>query len=244
MHLIYIDESKDTASAPHQFVYTALCVEASIWRSAYEHIRTYRQHLRATRGIFLKTELHAWKFVAGKGQIANRPIYKPERADIFMETIRFIADMGGHADKVCLFNSINKNEEWAFERLINRINRTMENWDSQAILLFDEGEEVTFRKRIRRMKVYNPIPSQTGSWQGTGMPYKNITINRIIEDPLFKQSHESNFIQLVDFCAYALLRQEKPVASKTALGIDQAFRMLDPICFKPASPKDVMGVIR
>lgn len=243
MHLIYIDESKHNLTAPHKFIYTALVVEASIWRSAYEHIRTYRQKLRDDRGIFIKTELHAWKFIAGKGQIASRPIYKPERAEIFLETIQFVADMGGLPEKVCMLNSIHTNEEWAFERLINRLNRTMEAWNSEAILIFDEGEEVRFRKRIRKMKVFNPIPSQTGTWRN-GLPYQNIPILRIIEDPMFKQSHESTFIQLVDFCAYALLRQECPLPSKTVLGIDQAFALLEPICFKRAARTDPMGIIR
>ncbi len=32
-----------------------------------------------------------------------------------------------------------------------------------------------------------------------------------------------------DFCAYALLRQERPIASKTKYGLDQAFNLLEPI---------------
>lgn len=244
MHLIYIDESKDNLTRPHKAIYSGLCIEASVWRSVHEHIREYREHLRATRGIFLKTELHASPFLRGKGRIADHPITIPERAEIFVETINFIADMGGNPDKVCLFNSVNTNEEWAFERLLNRFNRTMERLNSEAILIFDEGEEVRFRRRIRRMQVYNPIPSRTGSWKGTGMPYKNIVLNRIIEDPFFKQSHESNIIQLVDFCAYSLLRQESPWPSSTALGIDRTFNLLEPICIKAASPRDPMGVIR
>ena len=37
------------------------------------------------------------------------------------------------------------------------------------------------------------------------------------------------FIQLSDFCAYALLCQERPIASKTKYGLDQAFDLLKPI---------------
>ena len=54
-------------------------------------------------------------------------------------------------------------------------------------------------------------------------------IDRILEDPFFKQSDQSYFIQLSDFCAYALLRQERPVESKTRYGLDQAFNLLEPI---------------
>lgn len=31
--------------------------------------------------------------------------------------------------------------EWARERLITRIHKTMETWDSHAILIMDEGKE-------------------------------------------------------------------------------------------------------
>ena len=36
--------------------------------------------------------------------------------------------------------------------------------------------------------------------------HKNTVIDRILEDPFFKNSEMSYFIQLADFCAYALLR--------------------------------------
>lgn len=243
MHLVYIDESKDT-SAPARYVYSALCIHESVWRDIFYRIRDLRRQLKDNHGIYIREELHAWKFVAGKGQIANRPIYKPQRADIFREILTFIAGLGGNHQQITLFNSINSNEEWAFERLINRINRTMTAWDSRAALLFDEGQEVAFTKRIRKMGVINPIPSRFGVWQDTGNERRNIVIDRIIEDPIFKNSEQSYFIQMVDFCAYALMRQEKQVTGKNALGIHQTFNILLPICFKGASPKDAQGVIR
>ena len=51
---------------------------------------------------------------------------------------------------------------------------------------------------------------------------QNEAIDRILEDPFFKQSDQSYFIQLSDFCAYALLRQEHPIESKTKYGIKKA----------------------
>lgn len=115
---------------------------------------------------------------------------------------------------------------------------------SRAMLLFDEGQEVAFTKRIRRMGVINHIPSRYGAWAGTASTTRNIVIDRIIEDPVFKKSDQSFFIQLVDFCAFALLRRERQLPAKNALGIHEAFQILDPICFKAANPRDPMGVIR
>lgn len=68
----------------------------------------------------------------------------------------------------------------------------------------------------------------------------------MIEDPFFKDSRSSYFIQLVDFCAYALLRSERPLASKTALGYDKMYDLLAPITMavnNKADPRG-LGIIR
>ena len=51
-------------------------------------------------------------------------------------------------------------------------------------------------------------------------------------------------IQLVDFCAYALLRKERPIPSKTRYGLDRSFFILDPILVKQASYSDPHGIVR
>ena len=96
---------------------------------------------------------------------------------------------------------------------------------------------------IRRMGVYNPIPSRYGGWPG-GATTRNITTDRLLEDPIFKDSQRSYFIQLVDFCAYSLLRRENPVASKSKYGLDAAFGLLHPILLREANPRDPEGVLR
>jgi hypothetical protein len=143
-----------------------------------------------------------------------------------------------------LFNvSLKSNQDWAYERLLNRINRTMQAKDEYAMLLCDEGNDWEYITHTRRIGVYNPIPSQYGTWMD-GKSSKNLTTDRIIEDPLFKKSHQSTYIQLVDFCSYALLRHDKHLDSKNAVGLHEAFPLLEPVCFKQAAPKNPFGVIR
>jgi hypothetical protein len=159
-----------------------------------------------------------------------------------MEFIVWLAKDKKSSD-ITLINTLNSVEEYAFERLVNRINKTMETFNSQALLIFDAGHEAAFTRRIRKMKVYNPIPSSQGEW-ASGNWSKNITISRILEDPVFKDSKQSNFIQMVDFVAYALLRSEFPLPSRTALGIHEAFNILEPVILKAANPRDKMGIVR
>jgi hypothetical protein len=101
-------------------------------------------------------------------------------------------------------------------------------------------------REIRRMRVHNFIPSNRGFWSGIGRSTKNIPLSQFVEDPVFKDSSQSYFIQLVDFCAYALLRSERPIASKTALGYDSMYEILRPICQQVNNRSDPrgLGIIR
>ena len=239
MWFAYLDESKDNNNF---CVYSALIVESDAWNQTFQATKDFREGLKKKHGIYVRQELHAWKFVAGKGQIADKRINKDARAKIFEETMNFIAGAGLFK----IISSVNTDEFYAFDRLMNRINRTAEANKTNVLLISDAGQEPQFTKRIRKMRVHNPIPSNQGSWKDTGKPTKNITLDHMIEDPFFKDSRSSYFIQLVDFCAYALLRSERPLASKTALGYDKMYDLLAPITMavnNKADPRG-LGIIR
>jgi len=237
MHLIYIDDSQDKPT----YCFSALAVPDDQWLDTFKAVKGWRKSLRDTDGIYITKELHAWKFVSGRGRIAPDVVTKWRRCQIFREALQFVAGL----EHVSIFNvCLDHRQDWAFERLLNRINRTMAAWGSRAILICDEGKEADYTRLTRKMSVYNPIPSQFGIWQDTGKDTKNIPIDRIIEDPFFKSSEKSYFIQMVDFCAYALLRKEKPIPSKSKYGIHLAFQNLDPLCVKVANRRDPYGIIR
>lgn len=239
MWFAYLDESKDNNGF---FIYTALITNGERWASTFAKVKAFRQQLKREHGIYISQELHAWKFAAGKGQIANHPIHKEERAEIFRQVLRFIPDSKCFA----VVSSCNTNEQYAFERLMNRINRTAERYDQSVLLFFDQGEEAEITRRIRRMRVHNPIPSRFGRWVGTDNATKSIPLSHCVEDPVFKDSKASYFIQLADFCAYALLRMERPIPSRTILGYDTMYEELKPACRTFTNPSDPrrMGIIR
>ena len=238
MHLVYIDDSHDEELC----IFSALCLPAAEWRECFEQIRTFRKNLKEKYGIFVYKELHAWKFVSGRGLISKQVVAKFQRCEIFREVLRLATELpGAHLFNACFPE---KQDEKAFERLLNRVERTMQSWDSRAILISDKGKEAAYTRLARRMRVYNPIPSAFGTWLDTGQSYKNIPLTRIIEDPFFKDSEQSYFIQLADFCAYALLRRERPVLTKSRYGLDKAFDLLKPILVTEATRKDPDGIIR
>lgn len=237
MHLVYLDDSRDEELC----VFSGLIVPAAEWRACFEYLREFRRGLKASDGIFVRKELHAWKFVSGRGRISDRVVTKYRRAEIFKEALRLAAGLPG----VRIINGVTTadDDQRIFEWIANRVHRTMEAWESHAILICDEGKEATYTRLVRRMGVFNPIPSRLGEWP-EGTRTRNITVDRILEDPFFKISQRSYFIQLSDFCAYALLRRERPVASKTRYGLDTAFEILDAALLREATANDPQGVLR
>ena len=221
--------------------YSALFIADTDWKDIFGKIKEYRRSLKKQYGIFVTQELHATDFVAGRGNISTRVVPKGLRCHIFRETLAFIAQLRG----VRLFNAIapKANESLIFERLMNRINTNVQKSGSNALIIHDHGKDYT--ALVRRLCVYNPIQSMYGHWPD-GNTHKNIPLDNILEDIMFRDSAKSYFIQLVDFCAYSLFRCEHPLASKTKYGLDKAFEELHQICEPRCFAKDPkkLGVIR
>jgi hypothetical protein len=161
MHLVYIDDSQDQRARLYTF--SALAVPAERWRAVFAEIRHFRRQIRDSDGIYVTKELHAWKFVSGRGRIAPGIVTKWRRCSIFREALTVLAQQ---QDSLSLFNvALHHRQDWTFERLLNRINRTMQAYGSHALLICDEGKEAEYTRLVRRMGVYNPIPSAYGVWR-------------------------------------------------------------------------------
>ncbi len=79
MHIVYMDDSRDEKIC----VFSALAVPVDQWQNAFAKIRAFRRQLRWSDGISVYKELHAWKFVSGRGKIADRIVSKGRRCQIF-----------------------------------------------------------------------------------------------------------------------------------------------------------------
>lgn len=237
MFLTYIDDSGNEEVR----CFSALVIHESVWRETRKLIRDHRRLMKMSDGILITKELHATDLVSGRGRLGPRDVHKGRRCELYKQTLGMISKL----PKVRLFNAFAARHQEAelFEHLLNRIQRTMEEWKSRALVVHDEGKD--FTPLVRRMGVYNPIPSRSGYWPD-GKKYKNIPTDRIVEEIIFRKSHESDFIQMADLCAYALLRSERPLESKTRYGLNNAFDILGPICITEACSRDPrgLGIIR
>ncbi|WP_283745778.1 DUF3800 domain-containing protein [Sideroxydans sp. CL21] len=121
----------------------------------------------------------------------------------------------------------------------------LNSYRPRAVIFADEGRESEITKVMRKMSVFNPIPSQFGEWKA-GKTTQNIPIERVIEDPIFKKSHQSFFLQLADCVAFALLKREVAATQNIKkYGIHKMFEhRLSGVCYRKASPKDQLGIVR
>lgn len=164
----------------------------------------------------------------------------------------------------------------AWDRLLNRVHRTLREYEDKegrkrrelfdvvekhaprladsaelrlvykahALIIADEGRDIEITRVLRKMNVHNPIPSAFGRWPEGAV--RNTPTEKIIEDPIFRKSHMSYLLQLVDCVAFALLKKEvppTPVIKK--YGIHKMFdAALPAVCLKEASRADPLGIVR
>jgi hypothetical protein len=237
MHLVYIDETGNDTSVG----FSAIALPAVNYNQAFAQVKRFRQDLRTSDGIFTTTELHASKFTSGRGRIAAQIISQERRCQIFYSVLNLVTQLPG----VAVLNAFRPAYEKLalLERLLNRIEKAVSSWGSQAILIFDEGDEKANTALVRKMRIFNPIRSMYGVWPG-GSQYKNMPLTLIIEDPVFRQSHRSYFIQLADFCAYALMQKEVPTPSRMPFGLHVSFTTLSNVLVLDAYKSDKYGIVR
>jgi Protein of unknown function (DUF3800) len=117
-------------------------------------------------------------------------------------------------------------------------------YKTQALIIADEGRDIEITRVLRKMNVHNPIPSAFGRWPEGAV--RNTPTEKIIEDPIFRQSQMSYLLQLVDCVAFALLKKEvPPTPNIKKYGIHKMFdAVLPSACIKGASRSDPLGIVR
>ena len=247
MHLFYADESYDA----QRFVMTAMRVAAAEWRDVFQRIKDFRSQLRSEYGIKLKTELHAQTFIRHCSDGAStRKLSIADRREVFEETLRFTSGLPVEIINVSLetasYSDSNAAHSAALERIFNRVHTNVSRLSpsSHALLIFDTGKERQITALARKLSVFNHIPSQFDRWQD-GSRTRNIVTDRIVEDPVFRDSKQSYFLQLVDFAAFALLKHEvAPTEFIARWNYHELFTLLEPVLCRAATYRNPLGIVR
>ena len=251
MRLYYIDESE----GPRYYVRSALGVDAERWNDLFRDIHEWRRELGKSHAIPPDRELHACDLLAGRGLLArngdgDERLAPRKGAEVFLDGLRRIEDaairIGGiEIINVCLHKPDgNRYEKVSLDRLLNRINSSVRAAGRHAFLIFDEGKEAMITRAYRRLRIFNPVPSQYELWE-EGERTRNIPVENVIGGPAFRSSDGDYLLQMADFIAHALLKQEEePVPRVEDLGIREAFALLDRALNRKASRRDPQGIVR
>jgi hypothetical protein len=222
VYLFYIDDSGDPGlpkkdgSPTDAFVLASLIVEDSNWLTTLDEIVGFRRFLRDQFGLRLRDELKAGYLVHGTGPFGKLKTSHEARMRIYRMALRLQPKIGS-------FNTwaivIDKHEwegqgkagdsetirERAWRHTIQRIERFTHYGNDRCVLFPDEGYPDFVRKMIRRMRRFGPVYSAYERGESLAREAK-----LIVEDPNFRKSWESYFIQLADLNAYAAHRAVYP----------------------------------
>ena len=135
--------------------------------------------------------------------------------------------------------------DYAWRTLFQRVENTIGygNFPGQyrtdkGMVIVDNTDGTKLRTVVRKMAVYNPIPSLSGGRA------RDLPTVHLIEDPYPKDSAQSYLIQACDVCAYFL--QQKVAANSyiRKQGAANYYHRLRPVLNVHASRTNGFGIVR
>lgn len=253
---MYVDESGDSGlvnSPTRYFVLSGLVMHELRWQAHLDHLINFRQTLRQTYGLRLREEFHAGAMLTRPGTELTR-ITKHHR----LAMIRHFADYLAGMTELSIINIVIDKQtktgnydvfEMAWKALIQRFENTLShhnfpgprNADDRGLLLCDHTEDKKVRTVMRRMRKFNPVPHHP-LHPATGQ--RNIPLLTIVEDPNFRDSIHSFFIQAVDLAAFLIYQSLAPNSYMRRNSGQNYYRRLSPILCRHASRTDPHGIVR
>lgn len=249
MYLMYVDESGDTglAGSPSPyFCLSGIVVHERRWRDFLNRLIAFRRTLKSVYGLPVRSELHASEYIRS----AVHGLPKHERLAILRNTLDELAKTPDIMITNVIVDKSNKTAGYdvfqnAWGTLFQRFENTLLHGnfpgaftDDYGLVLTDATAGEKLARMVRRMSVFNPIPSSFGGLT------RNIPIVRMIEDPHGKDSKNSLPVQMADVCAYFLHQRFRPNSYIKRKKADRYFDRLKPVLNANASRFDPLGIVK
>ena len=252
MYLMYVDESGDCGmvnSPSRHFLLSGLIIHQSYWRCYLDRLIAFRRRMKAVYGLYMREEIHARAFIQKPG---TSLIHIPRHNRLAI--LRGLADEMASLENVDLIHVVvdkmHKHATYdvftiAWTTLIQRFENTLRHNnfkgppDDAGIIFPDNTDNKKLQSLLRRLRRFNPIPNLPAF--GTG--YRNLTLSKIVEDPNFRDSSDSYFVQCADLSAYLLYQQINPCQYFRRQGIRNYFDRLEPILCPYACRGNTRGIV-
>lgn len=246
MYLMYVDESGDsgtTNSPTTHYILSAIVVHESKWAIYLRQLVGFRRHLKKTKGLLMKEEIHASAFISKRLKLKNK-VSPSNRLDILRQALELLAKLpflsvitirvtkSKHADPFTI----------AWTALLQRFENTLlhQNFPDPAfkndcgVIVSDDTDVKKLTGLTRKMRKINYIPNMGGMYVGGS---RNMPITFVIKDPVFRASKHSFFLQMVDTVAYFAKQLFVPSKYVKKKGAKNWYGKLLPIINKKATYK-------
>lgn len=248
MYFCYVDESGDcgafNAQRPEKsgskyFIIAGIVVAANRWKMVLDNFKLFRKHIAKSAYLPYHIEFHCAELIDPH---KIKECTQINVADRWM-LVREYADVIGRNETLSLITVVVDKEQSALEpsqyltAAIGALYRAFDEFlatrDQTGLLFFDRANEKHINTYVRRLL-------GTGA---TGEAETDIRITRVIEDPIFRVSCDSMFIQAADVVAYSLKEFAFPKGARKKFNADRIFtRSLKDRCFKSALSNE-MGIV-
>lgn len=209
MYIMYVDESGDPGvkgSPTNYFVLSALIMHESYWLNVLDDLIAFKKQLKTRYKLLIKEEIHSSVFITGRPKLKNS-ISRNDRLDLLKKCLGFMNQRTDISIMTVRVNKANSADPFgrAWQLLLQRFENTLVNKNfpgpfnnDKGLVFSDNTNGQKLIKLVRQMRRYNPIPNMAQYGGGT----RNIPLRAIIEDPSFRDSKHSLFLQMADVIAY------------------------------------------
>ncbi len=254
MYLMYVDESGDSGllnSPTRYYVLTGLVLHELRWKASLDRLISFRRVMRNKFGLHLREEFHASAFINHPGELVR--IKRHDRLAMIREFADFLSQL---QDLNVINVVIDKKEkppdyevfEMAWKTLIQRFENTITRRNfpgpkkatETGLIVCDHTEDKKLTHLVRRLRRFNPVPHQTETF---GDGYRNLPLTSLVEDPNFRDSRDSYFVQAADTAAFLLYQHLTPSSYIRKKAGHNYFFRLSPILCRHASSTDPYGIV-
>lgn len=252
MYMMYVDESGDPGlvnSPTDYLVLSGVVIHESRWDDYLGQLIEFRRALKTTFEFPVRYEIHASQLISRPGSLIRIP--KHDRLTI----LRWFVDVLTRMEDVRVINVVVDKTKLkggdaflvAWQTLLQRFDNTIvkQNFPGslspyeKGLVFADDTNARVLTQLQRRMRRHNPVPNSASYGSG----YRNILVKSIVEDPNFRNSAASYYIQAADLVAYFLYQKHFPNSYIRKKGAQGYFDRLDPILCKVASYTNAQGIV-
>jgi hypothetical protein len=244
-----VDESGDCGafypdkpgnSGSPYFIFSGLIVPSDKWKVSLDLLKAFRRKIAREAFLPYDVEFHCAEMIDPHKIKEFRTISVPDRWKLIEEYAETIGSFKNFSIISVVIDKV-KSPLQATEYLTACVTKLYQAFDEllrakeqNGIVFFDRANEKNVNTHVRKLL-------GTGA-SGESIP--GVRIGWVIEDPIFRVSHDSIFIQSADVIAYTLKEKEFPQASRQKHQAHKIFnRKLSDICYR-SKIADEDGIIR